>query len=118
MAVVIYSLPIWSAASSQNAFRLAKVDRGDIVAIVNATGTINPITTVIVGSQLSGQVVEILANYNDQVKADQIVARLNSDQIRYKLDAAKADIAQMKATKTMQQVEVDQAKRSYQRQSA
>jgi HlyD family secretion protein len=107
-----------SVNSSIPKYRLATVDQGPIVAVVNATGTINPITTVIVGSQLSGQVVEILANYNDQVKAGQILARLNSDQIRHKLDAAKADIAQMKATKTMQQVEVDQAKRNYQRQTA
>jgi HlyD family secretion protein len=117
-AVVSYSLPIWSAASSQNAFRLAKVDRGDIVAIVNATGTINPITTVIVGSQLSGQVVEILADYNDQVKAGQVVARLNSDQIHFRLDAAKADIAQMQATQTVREVEAADAERVYQRQSA
>src|SRR5690242_3044255 len=107
-----------AASTTNTRYRLAAVDQGPIVAVVNATGTINPITTVIVGSQLSGQVVEILANYNDQVKAGQILARLNSDQIRYKLDAAKADIAQMKATKTMQQVEVDQAKRNYQRQNA
>ena len=99
-------------------YRLATVDQGSIVAVVNATGTINPITTVIVGSQLSGQVVEILANHNDEVKAGQIVARLNSDQIRYKLDAAKADIAQMKAAKIMQEVEAGQAERNYLRQKA
>ena len=86
----VYSL---AANSTKPTYRLAAIDQGPIVAVVTATGTINPITTVIVGSQLSGQVVEILANYNDEVKADQIVARLNSDQIRYKLDAAKADIA-------------------------
>jgi HlyD family secretion protein len=113
-----YFIAPTSVNSSIPKYRLATIDQGPIVSVVNATGTINPITTVIVGSQLSGQVIEILANYNDQVKADQILARLNSDQIRYKLDAAKADIVQMKATKTMQQVEVDQAKRNYQRQSA
>src|SRR5258708_22354664 len=109
MAVVIYSLPIWSAASSQNAFRLAKVDRGDIVAIVNASGTINPITTVIVGSQLSGQLVEILADYNDRVTAGQILARLNSDQIRFKRDAAKADLDQARATQVMQEARMAEA---------
>ena len=109
----VYSL---AANSTKPTYRLAAIDQGPIVAVVTATGTINPITTVIVGSQLSGQVVEILANYNDEVKADQILARLNSDQIRHKLDAAKADIAQMKATKTMQEVEVAQAERNYQRQ--
>ena len=111
----VYSL---AANSTKPTYRLAAIDQGPIVAVVTATGTINPITTVIVGSQLSGQVVEILANYNDEVKADQILARLNSDQIRHKLDAAKADIAQMKATKTMQEVEVAQAERNYQRQNS
>jgi HlyD family secretion protein len=109
----VYSL---APNSTKPTYRLAAVDQGPIVAVVTATGTINPITTVIVGSQLSGQVVEILANYNDEVKTDQILARLNSDQIRHKLDAAKADIAQMKATKTMQEVEVAQAERNYHRQ--
>jgi len=109
----VYSL---APNSTKPTYRLAAVDQGPIAAVVTATGTINPITTVIVGSQLSGQVVEILANYNDEVKADQILARLNSDQIRHKLDAAKADIAQMKATKTMQEVEVAQTERNYNRQ--
>jgi RND family efflux transporter, MFP subunit len=120
--ILLAGLSFLAAPTSVNSsipkYRLATVDQGPIVAVVNATGTINPITTVIVGSQLSGQVVEILANYNDEVKAGQILARLNSDQIRYKLDAAKADIAQMNATKAMQEVEVAQAQRNYQRQNA
>jgi HlyD family secretion protein len=111
------SFPGWATASGQNVFRLAKVDRGNIVAIVNATGTINPITTVIVGSQLSGQVVELLADYNDQVKAGQVVARLNSDQIRFRLDAAKADLDQMLATKAVQEAETAEAQRTFQRQA-
>ena len=121
LAVVVWLggvrlFPAWP--TPQTEYRLAKVDRGDIVAIVNATGTINPITTVIVGSQLSGQVVEILADYNDQVKAGQVVARLNSDQIHFQLDAAKADLAEMRATQTVREVEAADAERVYQRQSA
>ncbi len=50
-----------------------------ITASVRATGTLNPVTTVLVGSQLSGQVVEILADYNSQVKEGQVVARLDAD---------------------------------------
>jgi HlyD family secretion protein len=76
---------------------------------VTATGTINPITTVIVGSQLSGQLVEILADYNDRVTAGQILARLNSDQIRFKRDAAKADLDQARATQVMQEAKVAEA---------
>lgn len=92
-----------NGAPAEDSYRLAKADRGEILATVSATGTINPITTVIVGSQLSGQVVEILADFNSTVKAGQVVARLNSDQIRARLDAARADLAQMRANRQVQE---------------
>ena len=86
-------------------------------ASVTATGTINPVTTVIVGSQLSGRVVEILADYNDKVTAGQILARLNSDQIRFKRDAAKADLDQARATQVMQEAKMAEADLSLGRQA-
>ena len=98
----IFLFPHWSNANAPG-YKLATLDRGPIVSTVTATGTINPITTVIVGSQLSGQLVEILADYNDRVTAGQILARLNSDQIRFKRDAAKADLDQARATQVMQE---------------
>ena len=67
----IFLFPRWSNANAPD-YKLAVVERGPIVSTVTATGTINPITTVIVGSQLSGQLVEILADYNDRVTAGQI----------------------------------------------
>ena len=48
-------------AASDAAYRTAAIDRGQITASVRATGTLTPVTTVVVGSMLSGQVVEILA---------------------------------------------------------
>jgi HlyD family secretion protein len=99
----------FSANTAEPAYRLAKVDRGSIVATVNSTGTINPITTVIVSSQLSGQVVEILADYNSQVKAEQVVARLNSDQIRAKLDGARADLEASRAQRLVTQAQIERA---------
>ena len=114
-AAVFVSFRQWNRAQPESAYRFAKVDRGDIVAMVNATGTVNPITTVIVGSQLSGQVVEILADYNSEVRANQVVARLNSDQIRARLDAARADLAQMRANKLVQEAQVDRARADIER---
>jgi HlyD family secretion protein len=104
----IFLFPPWSNANAPG-YKLAIVDRGPIVSTVSATGTINPITTVIVGSQLSGQVVEILADYNDRVTAGQILARLNSDQIKFKRDAAKADLDQARATQVMQEAKMAEA---------
>ena len=109
-AAAFYFFPEWSGAPAEPAYRLAKAERGEIIATVTATGTVNPTTTVIVGSQLSGQVVEILADYNSLVKADEVVARLNSDQIRAKLDAARADLEQMRATKLVQEAQIERVR--------
>ncbi|MFM8990585.1 MAG: hypothetical protein ACKOUS_13345, partial [Alphaproteobacteria bacterium] len=49
------------------AWRTARLDRGAIVASVSATATVQPVTTVLVGSQLSGQVRELLADFNTPV---------------------------------------------------
>jgi HlyD family secretion protein len=109
-AAAFYLFPDWGGAPAESAYRLAKAERGEIVATVNATGTINPTTTVIVGSQLSGQVVEILADYNSLVNAGDVVARLNSDQIRAKLDAARADLEQMRANRLVQEAQIERVR--------
>jgi len=97
-------------AANEQAYRTAAIDRGRITAAVRATGTLTPVTTVLVGSQLSGQIVEILADYNSIVKAGQIVARLNGDQIRTKRDAAEADVSQSKADLLVKRAQLDRAR--------
>lgn len=109
-AAALYFVPGWNGAPAEGSYRTAKADRGEVVATVSATGTINPTTTVIVGSQLSGQVVEILADYNSEVKAGQVVARLNQDQIRARLDAARADLAQMRAQKLVVEGQIEKVR--------
>ncbi len=99
-----------SRAANEPAWRTAVVERGAIIAAVNATGTINPTATAIVGSQVSGQVLEILADYNSAVKANDVLARLNVEQTRAKLDAARADLAQSRAQNAIQRSQVDRVK--------
>ena len=111
----------WTSAggkASDTAFRLAAVERGDLTASVRATGTLNPLTTVLVGSQLSGQVVEILADYNTPVKQGQIVARLYSEQIKSRRDAALADLAQARADRDTKRAQIDKAASALQRSEA
>jgi HlyD family secretion protein len=91
-------------------YRTAALDRGRSTAAVRATGTLTPVTTVLVGSQLSGQIVELLADYNSQVKAGQVVARLQSDQIRTRRDAAQADLEQAKADLVVKNAQLERAR--------
>src|SRR5215218_7529607 len=99
-------------------YRLASVDRGGITATVRATGTLNPVTTILVGSQLSGQVVEILAGYNTPVTKGQVVARLYSEQIKSRRDAALADLAQARADRDTKSAQIDKARSAVQRSEA
>ncbi|CAA9312885.1 MAG: Macrolide-specific efflux protein MacA, partial [uncultured Microvirga sp.] len=112
---------VWNSTGGSAAdapFRLATVDRGPITASVRATGTLNPVTTVLVGSQLSGQVVEILADYNTPVKAGDVVARLYSEQIKTRRDAARADVEQARADLAMRRAQLDRTRASRQKAEA
>jgi HlyD family secretion protein len=104
-----------SDASADPVWRTATVERGSIIAAVSATGTINPTATAIVGSQVSGQVLEIFADYNSNVKAGEVLARLNAEQISAKLDAARADLAQARAQIQIQRSQIDKVKADIQK---
>ncbi len=104
--------------SSEPAYRTAAVDTGRIVASVRATGTMNPVTTVLVGSQLSGQIIEINADFNSPVKAGQVIAKLFSEQIRSRRDAAAADLAQGRADLAQRRAQLDRVRATRQKAEA
>lgn len=72
--------------------RTAATDRGPITAVVAATGTVNPVTLVQVGSQLSGQIRELFADFNTRVASNDPIARLDTATIEARRAAAEADI--------------------------
>jgi HlyD family secretion protein len=85
-------------------FRTAKIERGPLTATVSATGTLNAVVTVQVGSQVSGQIKELFADFNSQVKRNQLVARIDPEifqakvaQVKAQLEAAKANVLNQRA---------------------
>jgi HlyD family secretion protein len=96
----------WRAGDSGQAYRLAKLERGGITAAVSATGTLNPVVSVQVGSQVSGQVQEIKVDYNSQVKKDQLIARINPDSFMLRVNQAMADLDAARATVMTQRANV------------
>jgi HlyD family secretion protein len=74
-------------------FQTAVVDRGDIVATVGATGTVEAVATVQVGSQVSGSIWKLYADFNSNVTRDQIVARLEPSLFESRLTEARANLA-------------------------
>lgn len=75
----------------------AKVEKGDIAQVVQATGTINAVTSVQVGSQVSGNILKLHADFNSKVKQGQVVAQIDPAVFRAQLDQAEADLANAQA---------------------
>ena len=88
----------------------AKADRGDIRQVVEATGTINAVTTVQVGSQVSGTISRLNADFNSKVKKGQVVAQIDPSLFRGAVLQAQADAANSKANLIAAQANLVKAK--------
>ena len=75
----------------------AAVSRGDVVQSVKATGTLEAVTTVQVGSQVSGTIASLQADFNSQVKKGQVVARLEPSLFQAQVDQASATLVKLQA---------------------
>ena len=73
------------------------VSKGDVASVVEATGTINAVTTVQVGSQVSGTILNLYVDFNSRVKKGQIIAKLDPSLFEGALSQAEADLANAKA---------------------
>lgn len=101
----------------QAGFRTAAVERGDVRVVISATGTLRATTTVDVGSQVSGQVLEVLVDFNDRVTRGQPIARLDPAPFQTRLQQAEADLASARASvnearATLKNAEADYARKS------
>lgn len=95
----------------------AQVRRGNIRAVVSATGTLNPINTVQVGSQVSGTIQHLFADFNDQVKQGQLIAQIDPAIFKAKLAEAQANLKSAEASRDKAWISVLDAKREYERQA-
>lgn len=103
-AGVAYAL--WGSLRPAPGYRVAKVERGTLTATVSATGTLTPVVSVQVGSQISGQIKELYADYNSPVKKGQIIAQIDPDSIALRVNQAMADLEAARATVLTQRANV------------
>ncbi|MBP5628477.1 MAG: efflux RND transporter periplasmic adaptor subunit [Bacteroidaceae bacterium] len=95
---------------------MAKVETTDISTTVTATGTIEPVTSVDVGTQVSGIVSKLYVDYNSVVKAGQVIAELDKSNLTSELNSARANLASAKASLASLESELNYQKENYQRQ--
>jgi len=96
-------------------YRSAPVERGPVISLVTATGTINPVVSVQVGTQVSGMVKSLHADFNSVVKAGDIVAVIDPEPFRAKRDQAASNLEMSKANVARVQTDLAQRKRELER---
>ncbi|MEW6068151.1 MAG: efflux RND transporter periplasmic adaptor subunit [Nitrospirota bacterium] len=116
--VLVISIAILIALRSKKSepeFRTENVLRGDIVATVVATGTLNAVTTVLVGTQVSGMVKEIYVDFNSPVKKGQLIALIDPATFEAKVQQAEANLSLAKANLQKAEASLVDAERTYRR---
>jgi HlyD family secretion protein len=83
---------VFRSSAEEIKYRTEKISRGDIVVQVRATGTVNPVQTVQVGSQVSGILAKIYVDYNSQVRAGQIIAQIDSTFLAASVKESEANV--------------------------
>ena len=89
--------------------------RGPISAVVSATGTLNPVNTVQVGSQVSGTIQHLYVDFNDRVEKGQVIAQIDPAILEARLAEARANLASAEAERDKAAVGVAEAKRELER---
>lgn len=99
IAVLVALLTAWWALTpaKKTEYVKGKSEVATIKALVTATGTLQPIDKVTIGAEVSGRIDDILVDYNDQVKKGQIIARINTDELKARAVQARANMEQTAA---------------------
>lgn len=106
--LLMVGLAIWYSTARNGAavrYRTAKVTRGDLTVSVTATGTVQPVNQVDVGTEISGTIRTVEVDYNDRVKIGQVLARIDTEKLQAQvlqsqsaLESAQAKLTDAQAT--------------------
>lgn len=103
------------AEGDEGAWRTTAVERGDIRVAISSTGTLSAISTVTVGSQISGQVTDVLVDFNSPVKRGDVLARIDPSTYRAQIEQGSAQIASAHASLNNARAALRNAELDYQR---
>jgi HlyD family secretion protein len=90
-------------------YQTATVGRDDLTQVVTATGTLNPVVNVTVGSQVSGIISKLNVDYNSMVKSNEVIAEIDPSTYKAAVEQATADLANAKANLELQQAEANRS---------
>ncbi len=100
-----------SRGNKAQQYKTEKVDRGDITMTVTATGTLSAVTTVQVGSQVSGVIARLYADFNSRVKKGQLLAELDPTPFQQQVEQRQADVSKSKIDAANYKISFDRQSR-------
>jgi len=106
---------LFSSKGNEIKFRTEKVEKGDIQATVTATGTVNAVTTVLVGTQVSGTIKQIYVDFNSPVKQGQLIAQIDPATFEAQVQQARANLLSAKANVEKAEASLLDTKRTMER---
>jgi HlyD family secretion protein len=119
IAIVILVVVLWFffLRGKENGvkYRTEKVGRGDIVSSVTATGTVNAVVTVNVGTQVSGTIKSLFVDFNSRVRKGQVIAQIDPEIFASQVAQARANLLAAEAGVEKAQASLDDAKRTLDR---
>ena len=115
LAVIAYLLLSGGKKEEKVEFETAKVDQGNIQTTITATGTIEPVTSVTVGTQVSGIVSKLYVDYNSVVKKGQVIAELDKTNLISELTAQRANLSSAQSSLNYQQSNYNRYKTLYEK---
>lgn len=96
-------------------YKTVKIKKGKIISLCRATGTVNPLKTVLVGTQVSGRIKAIYADYNTEVKQGDLIAEIDPSTFEAQLEQARANLVSAKAAKEQALATLADAERNLKR---
>ena len=103
IAASVWAYQTWHKPDDSQRYRTQTLSRGDLSQSVTATGTLNPVRVVSVGTQVSGIVKKLYVDFNDEVKQGQILLELDPDLLNAKLQQSQASLNSAKAKLSLAQ---------------
>jgi HlyD family secretion protein len=110
LLVALVGFRLWGGGASAAEYMTAKVERGNLRNTVTATGTLQAVTTVQVGSQSSGTISALYADFNSTVKKGQVIAQLDPSTTQAQVEQARANVMQARAALAQAQAGVAQSR--------
>jgi len=115
VALIVFFLLVFKGNGKQPGYRTELATRGNIQATVTATGTVNAVTTVLVGTQVSGTINRLFVDFNSRVKKGQIIAQIDPSIFESQVQQAQANLLSAQANLDKAETTLVDAKRTFDR---